>query len=62
LDSPTVEAHNFGGRYAMPYIAAGRLEDLPPEIRAGLGAYRYEVFVRRLGWTLPSSPGKQTSE
>jgi N-acyl-L-homoserine lactone synthetase len=46
----------------MPYIAAGRLEDLPPEIRAGLGAYRYEVFVRRLGWTLPTSTDNQTSE
>jgi acyl homoserine lactone synthase len=46
----------------MPYIAAGRLEELPPEIRTGLGAYRHEVFVRRLGWTIPTSTGNQTSE
>ena len=46
----------------MPYIAAGRLEDLPRDIRIGLGAYRYEVFVRRLGWTIPTATGNQTSE
>jgi acyl homoserine lactone synthase len=37
----------------MPYIVAGRLTDLPSEIRHGLGRFRYDVFVRRLGWVLP---------
>ncbi|CAB3803151.1 acyl-homoserine-lactone synthase [Pararobbsia alpina] len=46
----------------MPYIVAGSLKDLPPEIRAALGAYRYEIFVRRLGWKLPTSTGKLTAE
>jgi N-acyl-L-homoserine lactone synthetase len=46
----------------MPYIAAGILKDLPPEIRMGLGAYRYEIFVRRLGWKLPTSTETSTSE
>src|SRR5260370_36727210 len=46
----------------MPYIATGRLEDLPRDIRIGLGSYRYEVFVRRLGWTIPTATGNQSSE
>jgi N-acyl-L-homoserine lactone synthetase len=46
----------------MAYIAAGNLKDLPQEIQVGLGAYRYEIFVRRLGWKLPTSTGMLTSE
>ncbi|AJX34422.1 acyl-homoserine-lactone synthase [Burkholderia oklahomensis] len=36
----------------MSYIIAGRLNELPPHVQADLGAYRYDVFVRRLGWTI----------
>src|SRR5260370_39150626 len=46
----------------MPYIATGRLEDLPRDIRIGLGSYRYEVFVRRLGWTIPTAAVNHSSE
>ncbi|MBN3787480.1 acyl-homoserine-lactone synthase [Burkholderia sp. Ac-20353] len=43
-------------------IVAGRLNDLPFEIRHELGAYRHEVFVRRLGWSLPSAKENTTVE
>ncbi|KWZ37885.1 N-acyl homoserine lactone synthase [Burkholderia savannae] len=36
----------------MSYIIAGRLDELPPHVQTDLGAYRYDVFVRRLGWTI----------
>ncbi|AHI66447.1 acyl-homoserine-lactone synthase [Burkholderia thailandensis] len=36
----------------MSYIIAGRLNELPPHVQTDLGAYRYDVFVRRLGWTI----------
>ncbi|KVE23812.1 N-acyl homoserine lactone synthase [Burkholderia singularis] len=36
----------------MSSILAGRFAELPPHIRTDLGAYRYDVFVRRLGWTI----------
>ena len=46
----------------MTCIAAGRMDDLPPDIRLGLGAYRYDVFVRRLGWALAHDAGGEASE
>lgn len=39
----------------MPNIIAGRLDDLPSEIRHDLGRYRYAMFVQRLGWALPDA-------
>ncbi|WP_080426634.1 acyl-homoserine-lactone synthase [Burkholderia ubonensis] len=46
----------------MPLIIAGRLSDLPLELRDGLGAFRYDVFVRRLGWLLPDVKENETIE
>ncbi|WP_322083303.1 acyl-homoserine-lactone synthase [Burkholderia sp. BCC1972] len=46
----------------MPLIIAGRLSDLPFELRDGLGAFRYDVFVRRLGWPLPDVKENETIE
>ncbi|MGR3905921.1 acyl-homoserine-lactone synthase [Burkholderia sp. SR8] len=46
----------------MPLIIAGRLCDLPLELRDGLGAFRYDVFVRRLGWPLPDVKENETME
>ncbi|EDT02848.1 putative autoinducer synthesis protein [Burkholderia ambifaria IOP40-10] len=46
----------------MAVIVAGKLNDLPLEIRRALGTYRYEVFARRLGWTLPSTTGNAIVE
>ena len=46
----------------MPLIIAGRLSDLPLELRDGLGAFRYDVFVRRLGWPLPDVKENETIE
>jgi len=39
----------------MRPIIAGRLDDMPPQVRLGLGAFRYEVFVKRLCWQLPDA-------
>ncbi|HDR9173036.1 TPA: GNAT family N-acetyltransferase [Burkholderia vietnamiensis] len=46
----------------MPLIIAGRLIDLPLELREGLGTFRYDVFVRRLGWPLPDIKENETIE
>ncbi|WP_081053623.1 acyl-homoserine-lactone synthase [Burkholderia territorii] len=46
----------------MPLIIAGRLSDLPLERRDDLGAFRYDVFVRRLGWPLPDVKENETIE
>ncbi|WP_196488901.1 acyl-homoserine-lactone synthase [Burkholderia diffusa] len=46
----------------MPLIIVGRLSDLPLELRDGLGAFRYDVFVRRLGWLLPDVKENETIE
>ncbi|WP_164707911.1 acyl-homoserine-lactone synthase [Paraburkholderia phosphatilytica] len=37
----------------MTVIVAGTVNDLPSAITSRLGAYRYQVFVERLGWRLP---------
>jgi len=46
----------------MSIIVAGKLNDLPFEIRHALGAYRYDVFMRRLGWALPNAGEHATTE
>ncbi|WP_175964233.1 acyl-homoserine-lactone synthase [Burkholderia pyrrocinia] len=46
----------------MFVIVAGKLNDLPFEIRHTLGAYRYDVFMRRLGWALPNAIEHATAE
>ncbi|MFP3594921.1 hypothetical protein SB689_23550, partial [Chryseobacterium sp. SIMBA_038] len=46
----------------MPLIIASRLCDLPLELRDELGAFRYDVFVRRLGWSLPDVKENETME
>ncbi|QTO23293.1 acyl-homoserine-lactone synthase [Burkholderia seminalis] len=46
----------------MPCIIAGGLSDLPLELQDGLGAFRYDVFVRRLGWPLPGIKENETTE
>ncbi|MPV64793.1 N-acyl homoserine lactone synthase [Burkholderia sp. BE17] len=35
---------------------------MPLELRDGLGAFRYDVFVRRLGWPLPDIKENETLE
>ncbi len=37
-------------------FVSGRLRDLPVPYRQRLGRYRYDVFVRQLGWKLQSLP------
>ncbi|MEX3916455.1 acyl-homoserine-lactone synthase [Paraburkholderia sp. BR10872] len=46
----------------MPYIVAGRLDDLPPHISRRLGTFRYRVFVQRLHWEIPGVAHDATSE
>ncbi|WP_051481403.1 acyl-homoserine-lactone synthase [Paraburkholderia nodosa] len=46
----------------MPYIVAGRLDDLPPHIRRRLGTFRHRVFVQRLHWEIPGVAHDATSE
>ncbi|WP_199542488.1 acyl-homoserine-lactone synthase [Paraburkholderia kururiensis] len=46
----------------MPSVLAGKTADLPPEIHRDLGRFRYEVFVRRLGWSLPDIKDDTTAE
>ncbi|TDN67159.1 acyl-homoserine-lactone synthase [Paraburkholderia sp. BL10I2N1] len=46
----------------MPSVVAGRLNDLPADMRMGLGSYRYDVFVRRLGWTLANEADSEPLE
>ncbi|WP_322065109.1 acyl-homoserine-lactone synthase [Burkholderia ubonensis] len=46
----------------MPFIIAGGLSDLPLELRDRLGTFRYDVFVRRLGWSLPNVRENETME
>jgi acyl homoserine lactone synthase len=46
----------------MHDLVAGKLHDLPLEIRHDLGLFRHEVFVRRLGWSLPDIQGAAAVE
>ncbi|CAM2197840.1 Acyl-homoserine-lactone synthase [Paraburkholderia kururiensis] len=46
----------------MSSILAGRTADLPPDIHRDLGKFRYEVFVQRLGWSLPDIKDNATAE
>jgi len=41
----------------MNTITIGRREELAPEVMTAMHEFRHEIFVRRLGWTLPSSDG-----
>lgn len=40
----------------MSYIVAGRLDELPSDIRHHLGTFRHKVFVQRLHWEIPACP------
>lgn len=46
----------------MSFVVAGRLDDLPSDIRGHLGTFRHKVFVRRLQWEIPGVPHDATSE
>ncbi|MEK6291646.1 MAG: acyl-homoserine-lactone synthase, partial [Paraburkholderia tropica] len=46
----------------MSYIVAGRLDELPSEIRQRLGIFRHKVFVQRLQWQIPGVGHDSTSE
>jgi N-acyl-L-homoserine lactone synthetase len=46
----------------MSYIVAGRLDDLPSDIRHHLGTFRHKVFVQRLHWEIPGVSHDTTSE
>jgi N-acyl-L-homoserine lactone synthetase len=46
----------------MPHIVAGWHDELPSDIRNGLGIFRHRVFVQRLGWTLPDATKGVTTE
>ncbi len=46
----------------MSYIVAGRLDDLPSDIRDHLGIFRHKVFVQRLHWEIPGASHDTTSE
>lgn len=46
----------------MSYIVAGRLDDLPSDIRHHLGVFRHRVFVQRLHWEIPGVSHDATSE
>lgn len=46
----------------MSFVVAGRLDDLPSDIRSHLGTFRHKVFVRRLQWEIPGVPHDATTE
>jgi acyl homoserine lactone synthase len=46
----------------MSSIVAGRLDDLPSDIRHHLGIFRHKVFVQRLRWDIPGVSRDATSE
>lgn len=46
----------------MSFIIAGRLDDLPSDIRDHLGTFRHKVFVERLHWEIPGVCHNATSE
>jgi len=46
----------------MSSIVAGRLDDLPSDIRGHLGTFRHKVFVQRLHWKIPGVLRDSTSE
>ena len=46
----------------MSYIVAGRLDDLPSDIRHHLGTFRHKVFIQRLNWEIPGVSHDATSE
>ena len=37
----------------MPSIAIGNRNELAPQLLSEMHAFRHEVFIRRLGWSLP---------
>lgn len=46
----------------MSHFVAGRLNDLPSDIRQHLGTFRHQVFVQRLHWEIPGLARDATSE
>ncbi|MFM0696308.1 acyl-homoserine-lactone synthase [Paraburkholderia graminis] len=46
----------------MSHIIAGRLDELPSDIRRQLGSFRHKVFIQRLHWEIPGVPHDATSE
>ncbi|MCA8050253.1 acyl-homoserine-lactone synthase [Burkholderia arboris] len=46
----------------MPSIFAGSLDDMPTAMHHRLGAFRYDVFVGRLGWHLPDADVTNVTE
>ncbi|RQT24904.1 GNAT family N-acetyltransferase [Burkholderia contaminans] len=46
----------------MPSIFAGGLDDMPTTMHRRLGAFRYDVFVGRLGWQLPGADATSLTE
>ncbi|AJX00758.1 acyl-homoserine-lactone synthase [Burkholderia gladioli pv. gladioli] len=46
----------------MSSIVAGRLDDLPLDIRCNLGTFRHKVFVQRLHWEIPGVSDDATIE
>ena len=46
----------------MLYIVAGRLDDLPSDIRHHLGTFRHKVFIQRLNWEIPGVSHDAASE
>ncbi|OXI82784.1 N-acyl homoserine lactone synthase [Burkholderia sp. AU33423] len=46
----------------MPSIFAGSLDDMPTTMHRRLGAFRYDVFVGRLGWQLPGADATSLTE
>lgn len=46
----------------MAHFVAGRLNDLPSDIRQHLGTFRHQVFVQRLHWEIPGVSRDATSE
>jgi len=45
----------------MEFVCA-RARELPPALYDALAVYRFQVFVERLGWELPSAPGYEQDE
>jgi acyl homoserine lactone synthase len=45
----------------MEFVCA-RAQELPMMLVDALAEYRFQVFVERLGWELPSEPGYETDE
>ncbi|WP_326542878.1 acyl-homoserine-lactone synthase [Pseudorhodoferax sp.] len=43
-------------------FACARTADIPQPLYRSLAQYRYQVFVERLGWELPSEPGHEQDQ